>query len=185
MLLPGEPDGGRAFAACGGDLGDHAARGCQPGLRIGLRPAGAGGLHGVNARGGCQHGAVVRDERGLDGARAEVDAESRHGRTCTPESIDCMSGRVVIVGSLNVDLVVGLERMPLPLLRNGCLELPQGGLPLMSTFVSLASACGRTSSAVDIFDLDLNPHGVWCCGECQTIIQSRSAWMDDFGNYIP
>ena len=49
----------------------------------------------------------------------------------------------------------------------------------MSTFVNVKSACGRKSGAVDIFDLPLNPHGIICCGECETIIQSREAW-DDF-----
>lgn len=49
----------------------------------------------------------------------------------------------------------------------------------MSTFVEVKSACGRKSGAVDIFDLPLNPHGIICCGECETIIQSREAW-DDF-----
>lgn len=46
----------------------------------------------------------------------------------------------------------------------------------MSTFVKVASACGRKSASVDIFDLDLNPHGVICCHECRTIIESREAW---------
>jgi hypothetical protein len=46
----------------------------------------------------------------------------------------------------------------------------------MSTFISLKSACGRSSASVDIFDVELNPNGVICCGECETIIQSRNAW---------
>jgi hypothetical protein len=46
----------------------------------------------------------------------------------------------------------------------------------MSSFINLKSACGRSSAKVDIYDLDLNPHGVICCGECETIIQSRQAW---------
>ena len=48
----------------------------------------------------------------------------------------------------------------------------------MSTYVTVASACGRTSGAVDIFDLPLNRHGIICCGECEGIIQSREAWDD-------
>ena len=55
----------------------------------------------------------------------------------------------------------------------------------MSEFVKVPSACGRTFAWVDILDLPLNPHGIWCCGECQTIIQSRAAWMDEDYNYIP
>lgn len=54
----------------------------------------------------------------------------------------------------------------------------------MSTFVSLASACGRRASAVDIFDLPLNPHGVQCCNDCYLIIRSREAWMTNEGDYI-
>lgn len=49
----------------------------------------------------------------------------------------------------------------------------------MSTYVAIKSACGRVTTSIDIFDLDLNPHGVVCCGECETLIQSREAW-DDF-----
>jgi hypothetical protein len=33
-------------------------------------------------------------------------------------------------------------------------------------------------SSIDIFDLELNPHGIICCPECQTIIESREAWAD-------
>ena len=46
----------------------------------------------------------------------------------------------------------------------------------MSTYINLKSACGRSSASVDVYDLDLNPNGVRCCGECETIIQSREAW---------
>jgi hypothetical protein len=46
----------------------------------------------------------------------------------------------------------------------------------MSTYVPIASACGRVMSSIDIFDLDLNPHGIRCCPECETIIASREAW---------
>ena len=47
----------------------------------------------------------------------------------------------------------------------------------MSTFTKIESACGRITTDIDIFDLELNPHGVICCGECETIIQSREAWL--------
>lgn len=47
----------------------------------------------------------------------------------------------------------------------------------MSTFVSIDSACGRVTTSIDIFDRELNPHGVVCCGECETIIESREAWL--------
>jgi len=46
----------------------------------------------------------------------------------------------------------------------------------MSTYTKIRSACGRIETSIDIFDLDLNPHGVICCPECQTIIESREAW---------
>jgi ribokinase len=69
------------------------------------------GVHGVGAASARDDAAVVHDRR-LDRPGAEVDAEDGHQVTCTPESIDHMSGRVVVVGSLNQDIVVGLERMP-------------------------------------------------------------------------
>jgi hypothetical protein len=53
-----------------------------------------------------------------------------------------------------------------------------GGEPV-STFTAIDSACGRITTSIDIFDYDLNPHGVICCGECITIIQAREAWMED------
>lgn len=46
----------------------------------------------------------------------------------------------------------------------------------MSTYVPINSACGRITSSIDIFDLELNPHGIICCPECRTIIESREAW---------
>ena len=48
----------------------------------------------------------------------------------------------------------------------------------MSTYVPIASACGRKTSSIDIFDLELNPFGFICCPECRSIIESREAWMD-------
>lgn len=49
----------------------------------------------------------------------------------------------------------------------------------MSIFVKIDSACGRITTDIDLFDAELNPHGVVCCGECETIIQSREAWLSD------
>jgi hypothetical protein len=46
----------------------------------------------------------------------------------------------------------------------------------MSTFVNLPSVCGATSASVDVYDLDLNPHGVICCDNCQSIVLCRKAW---------
>ena len=46
----------------------------------------------------------------------------------------------------------------------------------MSTFLTVASVCGATSASVDVYDLDLNPHGVICCDNCQSIILCRKAW---------
>jgi len=46
----------------------------------------------------------------------------------------------------------------------------------MSTYVSLASVCGATSASVDVYDLDLNPHGVICCDNCKSIVLCRKAW---------
>jgi hypothetical protein len=39
----------------------------------------------------------------------------------------------------------------------------------MSTFVNLPSVCGATSASVDVYDVDLNPHGVICCDNCKSI----------------
>ena len=46
----------------------------------------------------------------------------------------------------------------------------------MSTYVNLASVCGATSASVDVYDLDLNPHGVICCDNCKSIVMFRKAW---------
>jgi len=46
----------------------------------------------------------------------------------------------------------------------------------MSTFINLASVCGATSASVDVYDLDLNPHGVICCDNCKSIVLCREAW---------
>ena len=49
----------------------------------------------------------------------------------------------------------------------------------MSMMVNISSACGRTVGRIEMNDFDLNPHGMICCGECATIIQSREAWLSD------
>jgi hypothetical protein len=49
----------------------------------------------------------------------------------------------------------------------------------MSYFTYIDSACGRTAGRVEIKDRHLSPHGIICCGECRTIIQSREAWLSD------
>ena len=46
----------------------------------------------------------------------------------------------------------------------------------MSTFVNLNSVCGKSSASVDVYDLDLNPHGVICCDNCESILLCRKAW---------
>lgn len=52
----------------------------------------------------------------------------------------------------------------------------------MSTFITMKSVCGSSSTAVDIFDAPLNPHGVICCDACQSIIDTRESWALDY-NY--
>ena len=46
----------------------------------------------------------------------------------------------------------------------------------MSTFLTVASVCGKSSASVDVYDLDLNPHGVICCDNCESILMCRKAW---------
>ena len=46
----------------------------------------------------------------------------------------------------------------------------------MSTFVNVKSVCGASSTSIDMYDLDLNPHGVICCDNCKSILMCRSAW---------
>jgi hypothetical protein len=55
------------------------------------------------------------------------------------------------------------------------------GVCSMSTFLPINSACERITSSIDIFDLELNPHGVQCCGECESIIFCRESWAIAFG----
>jgi hypothetical protein len=46
----------------------------------------------------------------------------------------------------------------------------------MSTFFDVKSVCGASSASVDMYDLDLNPHGVICCSNCESIVLCREAW---------
>jgi hypothetical protein len=46
----------------------------------------------------------------------------------------------------------------------------------MSTFLPMPSVCGATTAMVDVYDFDLNPHGVICCDNCNSIVLCRKAW---------
>ncbi len=46
----------------------------------------------------------------------------------------------------------------------------------MSTYVPIKSVCGAESTTIDQYDYDLNPHGVICCDNCQSILMCRKAW---------
>jgi len=46
----------------------------------------------------------------------------------------------------------------------------------MSSFLTIASVCGKSSSSVDIYDLELNEHGFICCDNCESILICRNAW---------
>jgi len=46
----------------------------------------------------------------------------------------------------------------------------------MSSFINLASVCGKSFAPVDVYDVDLNPHGVICCDNCESILMCRKAW---------
>jgi len=46
----------------------------------------------------------------------------------------------------------------------------------MSTFVSVNSVCGAVTTTIDMYDLELNQHGVICCDNCQSIVLCREAW---------
>ena len=53
----------------------------------------------------------------------------------------------------------------------------------MALYVTLPSACGRKEVRVDFYDYPFASEGS-CCNECQSILMSRLAWMDDEGNEI-
>jgi hypothetical protein len=46
----------------------------------------------------------------------------------------------------------------------------------MSTYFDVKSVCGATSAPIDMYDLELNPHGVICCDNCKSIVLCRKAW---------
>jgi hypothetical protein len=46
----------------------------------------------------------------------------------------------------------------------------------MSTYVTVASVCGNSSTSIDMYDLELNHEGVICCDNCQSILMCRKAW---------
>jgi hypothetical protein len=46
----------------------------------------------------------------------------------------------------------------------------------MSTYAPMRSVCGATTAMVDVHDFDLNPHGVICCDNCNSIVLCRKAW---------
>ena len=46
----------------------------------------------------------------------------------------------------------------------------------MSTYVSVKSVCGNASASIDMYDLELNQHGVICCDNCESIVSCREAW---------
>ena len=46
----------------------------------------------------------------------------------------------------------------------------------MSMFLNVASICGNSSVAVDVYDLDLNHNGIVCCDNCESILICRKAW---------
>jgi hypothetical protein len=46
----------------------------------------------------------------------------------------------------------------------------------MSTYVTVASVCGKSSASIDMYDVELNPNGVICCDNCKSILMCRKAW---------
>jgi len=46
----------------------------------------------------------------------------------------------------------------------------------MSTYFDVKSVCGNASASIDMYDLELNPHGVICCDNCESIVLCREAW---------
>jgi hypothetical protein len=46
----------------------------------------------------------------------------------------------------------------------------------MATLYPLRSVCGNSVAHVDAYDMNLNPHGSICCGNCETILISRKSW---------
>jgi hypothetical protein len=52
---------------------------------------------------------------------------------------------------------------------------------LMSEFIFIYSVCGDSGSFVDVYDLDLNPHGVVCCANCESLVATRESWFAEHG----
>ena len=50
----------------------------------------------------------------------------------------------------------------------------------MSMYVKIASVCGSVVGDIDVFDLDLNPHGSVCCDNCRLIIETRESWAKEY-----
>lgn len=48
-------------------------------------------------------------------------------------------------------------------------------------FLTVPTACGATTTDIDVFDLDLNPHGGICCGNCALIVATRESWASEYG----
>jgi hypothetical protein len=46
----------------------------------------------------------------------------------------------------------------------------------MSTYVPIKSVCGAVTTTIDMYDYDLNPNGVICCNNCESILMCRKAW---------
>ena len=46
----------------------------------------------------------------------------------------------------------------------------------MSTYVPIKSVCGAVSTTIDMYDYELNAHGVICCDNSQSILMCRKAW---------
>lgn len=46
----------------------------------------------------------------------------------------------------------------------------------MSTYVPIKSVCGAVTTTIKMNDYDLNPHGVICCDNCNSIVLCRKAW---------
>ena len=51
----------------------------------------------------------------------------------------------------------------------------------MSDFVFIYSACGKSGSFIDRFDIPANIDGVACCDMCHSIINGRQAWYEIYG----
>lgn len=45
----------------------------------------------------------------------------------------------------------------------------------MSTYVTVTSVCGKSSTSIDMYDLELN-NNVICCDNCKSILMCRKAW---------